>query len=165
MEPGRSTYDLPSRVADNLYWLGRHVERADGLVRHLRAVVLRMTSELEPANLPDLKILVEMLADDARPAEELPSDPEELVPAARRRRFSRPSSTSHGSGTLGRSRSRALYRTAALVRDRISADTWRIVNQLDLDLLSARPVLNQSGWAKHSRFSTRSSTCFRRSAV
>ena len=81
VELRRSGDDLPSRVADNLYWLGRHVERADGLVRHLRAVVIRMTSEVEPSNLPDLKVLVQMLADDARPAEKLPSEAEELVPA------------------------------------------------------------------------------------
>jgi uncharacterized alpha-E superfamily protein len=125
-------------VADNLYWLGRHVERADGLVRHLRAVVLRMTSELEPANLPDLKILVEMLADDARPAEELPSDPDELVPALELEILAAFVHESR-SGTLDETL-RALYRTAALVRDRISADTWRIVNQLDLDLLAPRPA-------------------------
>ena len=138
VELRRSTYDLPSRVADNLYWLGRHVERADGQVRHLRAVVLRMTSELEPANLPDLKILVEMLADDARPAEELPSDPDELVPALEHEILAGFVHESR-SGTLDETL-RALYRTAALVRDRISADTWRIVNQLDLDLLAPRPA-------------------------
>ena len=41
----RSGNDLPSRVADNLYWLGRHVERAEGAVRLLRSMVLRLTSE------------------------------------------------------------------------------------------------------------------------
>jgi uncharacterized alpha-E superfamily protein len=138
VELRRSTYDLPSRVADNLYWLGRHVERADGQVRHLRAVVLRMTSELEPANLPDLKILVEMLADDARPVEELPSEPEDLVPALESEILAAFAHESR-SGTLDETL-RALYRTAALVRDRISADTWRIVNQLDLDLLAPRPT-------------------------
>ena len=50
------------------------------------------------------------------------------------------------SGTLDETL-RALYRTAALVRDRISADTWRIVNQLDLDLLAPRPA-SRSAWAK-----------------
>ena len=32
----RSGNDLPSRAADNLFWLGRFVERAERLVRHLR---------------------------------------------------------------------------------------------------------------------------------
>ena len=49
----RSGNDLPSRVADNLYWLGRFVERAEGIcvTCGLRAA---MTSELEPSDLPAL---------------------------------------------------------------------------------------------------------------
>ena len=70
----------------------------------------------------------------ARPAEELPSEPEELCNRWRPR-FWRRSCTSRGAARWTR-RCAALYRTAALVRDRISADTWRIVNQLDLDLLA-----------------------------
>ncbi len=133
VELRRSSNDLPSRVADNLYWLGRHVERADGLVRHLRTVVMRMTSELEPSNLPELKVLVQMLADDARPAEKLPGDPEELIASLESEILAAFVHESR-SGTLDETL-RSLYRTASLVRDRISADTWRIVNQLDLDLL------------------------------
>ncbi len=34
----RAQEDLPSRVADNLYWLGRYVERAEALVRGLLVV-------------------------------------------------------------------------------------------------------------------------------
>jgi uncharacterized alpha-E superfamily protein len=134
VELRRSSNDLPSRVADNLYWLGRHVERADGLVRHLRTVVLRMTSEMEPSNLPELQVLVQMLADDARPAVAMPSDPEALMPLLESEILAAFVHESR-SGTLDETL-RSLYRTAALVRDRISADTWRIVNQLDLDLLA-----------------------------
>ncbi len=138
VELRRSSNDLPSRVADNLYWLGRHIERADGLVRHLRSVVLRMTSELEPSNLPEMRILVQMLADDAQPAAKLPSNPDECVAALEREILAAFVHESR-SGTLDETL-RSLYRTASLVRDRISADTWRIVNQLDLDLLAPRPA-------------------------
>jgi uncharacterized alpha-E superfamily protein len=137
VELRRSGNDLPSRVADNLYWLGRHIERADGLVRHLRSVVRHMTSELEPSNLPDLKVLVQMLADDARPVEAMPSDPEELMASLENEILAAFVHESR-SGTLDETL-RSLYRTAALVHDRISADTWRIINQLDLDLLAPRP--------------------------
>jgi uncharacterized circularly permuted ATP-grasp superfamily protein/uncharacterized alpha-E superfamily protein len=138
VELRRSSNDLPSRVADNLYWLGRHIERADGLVRHLRTVIMRMTSELEPSNLPEMRILVQMLADDARPAERLPTDFDELIASLEREILAAFTHESR-SGTLDETL-RSLYRTAALVRDRISADTWRIVNQLDLDLLTPRPA-------------------------
>ena len=136
IELRRSANDLPSRVADNLYWLGRHVERADGLVRHLRTVVSRLTSELEPSNLPELTILVQMLADDTRPALAIPSDAEETVSLLEQEVLDAIVHESR-SGTLDETL-RALYRTASLVRDRISTDTWRIVNQLDLDLLWPR---------------------------
>ena len=33
----RATFDLPSRVADNLYWLGRYLERFETAVRIVRA--------------------------------------------------------------------------------------------------------------------------------
>src|SRR5262249_18026930 len=38
----RTSGDLPSRVADNLFWLGRYVERLDGLARLGRAVLPRL---------------------------------------------------------------------------------------------------------------------------
>jgi uncharacterized circularly permuted ATP-grasp superfamily protein/uncharacterized alpha-E superfamily protein len=139
VELRRSSNDLPSRVADNLYWLGRQIERADGLVRHLRSVVQRMTSELEPSNLAEMRVLVQMLADDARPAEKLPGDPDECIAWLEREILAAFAHESR-SGTLDETL-RSLYRTASLVRDRISADTWRIVNQLDLDLLAPRPVV------------------------
>jgi len=41
---------LPSRAADNLYWMGRYVERVDGLVRRLRAYHMRLAESSEPAS-------------------------------------------------------------------------------------------------------------------
>lgn len=38
----RATGDLPSRVADNLFWLGRHVERVEGAARLMRAALNRL---------------------------------------------------------------------------------------------------------------------------
>ncbi len=44
---------LPSRSADNLFWLGRYVERAEGMIRLLRAHQLRLTdSPVRNAPLP-----------------------------------------------------------------------------------------------------------------
>ncbi len=34
----RAGGDLPSRVADNLYWLGRYIERAEGIARLARGI-------------------------------------------------------------------------------------------------------------------------------
>src|SRR5258708_23403277 len=37
--------NLPSRLADNYYWLGRYGERSDATARLLRAALLRFTLE------------------------------------------------------------------------------------------------------------------------
>ncbi|MBI2479183.1 MAG: circularly permuted type 2 ATP-grasp protein, partial [Planctomycetia bacterium] len=58
----RSGAELPSRVADNLFWLGRHVERAQNACRLLRPVANRLTSESGGETLPDLSMLVHCLA-------------------------------------------------------------------------------------------------------
>ena len=137
VELRRSSNDLPSRVADNLFWFGRHLERAEGLVRHLRTIVVRITSELEPADLPEVAVLVRALGEDnihkPVPQAELSDSLAKLEAETMRAFFHE----TH-SGTLD-DMLRALYQTASLVRDRISVDMWRIVNQLDLDLLSPRP--------------------------
>ncbi|MDQ8204754.1 circularly permuted type 2 ATP-grasp protein [Pelagicoccus sp. SDUM812003] len=39
--------DLPSRTADNLFWLGRYVERAEGLTRVLRSLCSMMVDEAD----------------------------------------------------------------------------------------------------------------------
>ncbi len=38
----RNTRDLPSRAADNLFWLGRYTERTEAAVRLLRSLVMRL---------------------------------------------------------------------------------------------------------------------------
>jgi uncharacterized alpha-E superfamily protein len=42
----RGGRDLPSRMADNLFWLGRYTERAEGAVRLLRSLVIRLGGEM-----------------------------------------------------------------------------------------------------------------------
>jgi uncharacterized circularly permuted ATP-grasp superfamily protein/uncharacterized alpha-E superfamily protein len=41
----RDTENLPSRVADNLFWLGRYVERTESLARVIRAVLTAIQEE------------------------------------------------------------------------------------------------------------------------
>lgn len=53
--------DLPSRVADNFLWLGRYLERAEGLIRLLRAVYLRLSGEDRLEEIPELPFLLNIL--------------------------------------------------------------------------------------------------------
>ncbi len=42
----RGGRDLPSRLADSLFWLGRYTERAEGAVRLFRSLVIRLGGEM-----------------------------------------------------------------------------------------------------------------------
>src|SRR6185436_10295891 len=56
----RAGSDLPSRVAENLFWLGRHAERAEHAIRLLRSVVARLT-DLDTTDPVELLALLRML--------------------------------------------------------------------------------------------------------
>ncbi len=135
----RSGNDLPSRVADNLFWLGRHVERAEGSVRLLRSVVSRLTSDAQPEQMPELGVLLHALSDQGQIRADFVIhadgrrtpvwEPEILAFVFEEGR----------AGSL-RSTLRAVHRGASLVRDRISIDSWRILNRLDQDFQASYPL-------------------------
>jgi uncharacterized circularly permuted ATP-grasp superfamily protein/uncharacterized alpha-E superfamily protein len=54
----RAAGDLPSRVADNLFWLGRYVERLEGAARLIRATLSRLDrGPLLPREMAELSAL------------------------------------------------------------------------------------------------------------
>lgn len=95
---------LPSRAADNLFWLGRYIERAEGALRILRAWHGRF-AEYADRKQPLLADVTEYLA-------ELDIDSEETVPES-----------------LVNNISSALY-SASNIRDRFSPDGWLALNDL-----------------------------------
>jgi len=124
----RRAGDLPSRVADNLFWLGRYAERVEHSVRVLRSVVSRLTddsSEVIYERTALIRVLVSL----------------DLVPAGLRTSMTAreveqqflSSVFRQGPGTRLRETLEELRRIASNVRDRLSIDTWRILNQLRQD--------------------------------
>jgi uncharacterized circularly permuted ATP-grasp superfamily protein/uncharacterized alpha-E superfamily protein len=95
---------LPSRAADNLFWLGRYIERAEGALRILRAWHGRYAEYANPEQ-PLLKDVTDYL--DA-----LGIDTAEAVPT-----------------TLIRSIDSAVF-SASNIRDRFSPDGWLALNDL-----------------------------------
>ncbi len=148
VELSRGGGELPSRVADNLFWLGRYVERAEGTARLLRGILARLADGSGDA--PELPTLAEALAVQAK------VEPTFVVSDASGARslsergilaFAQEESSAR---TL-RSTLAAAQRLAAVVRDQISLDTWRVLNQLDhalprgrLRLAAALEGLNRS---------------------
>ena len=58
----RGGSELPSRVAENLFWLGRYAERSEAIARVLRTSLVRITGENAVEDLPDLPRLIAALA-------------------------------------------------------------------------------------------------------
>ncbi len=131
LELRRTGNDLPSRAADHLFWLGRLIERSEAKVRHVRSVVARMTSELQPAGLAELHMLFVALDDTwESPVAELDLEHPEAWPKLREAVWEFLYDPKRKGGLLETLHS--ANRTASIVRDRISIDGWRIVNQLEL---------------------------------
>ncbi|MEX2093583.1 MAG: circularly permuted type 2 ATP-grasp protein [Pirellulales bacterium] len=126
----RGGVDLPSRVAEQFFWLGRQVERAESLARLLRTVTLKLTSEADSASLVELPSLLRVLAEGgqiepgfvvAEIKQQLPAI-ERVLPLS--------VFDDHQPHAL-RATVTKLAHLGAVVRDRISLDTWRILRQMD----------------------------------
>lgn len=130
--PPVQTGDLPSRVAENLFWLGRYAERSDSLIRLLRVVLLELLEhDTEDAGesscLPDLLRAVTWLT------ETFPG----FVGEGAEQRLAAPDRTlaelllaPQTVGSLVFSLN-AMLNAARAVRERISPDLWRVVAGID----------------------------------
>jgi uncharacterized circularly permuted ATP-grasp superfamily protein/uncharacterized alpha-E superfamily protein len=109
-----SRANLPSRTAENLFWFGRYGERADAAMRLLRVAIEAQLDEGEGeggAAALALCAKLGLIDEDDDPALA-------LLRAA-----------THPDGALAE-RLRQLSRVAFNLRDRMSADHWRTINQL-----------------------------------
>src|SRR5579862_1303960 len=61
LEVSRATFDLPSRVADNLFWLGRYTERVEATARIARAILGRLFQEGDAARAAGLNTGLDLL--------------------------------------------------------------------------------------------------------
>jgi uncharacterized circularly permuted ATP-grasp superfamily protein/uncharacterized alpha-E superfamily protein len=95
---------LPSRAADNLFWMGRYVERAEGLIRLLRALHVRLaeSGRADTDLLGHAQLFPGILGLD--PAEGVPQDLFDALASA--------------------------TASATVVRDRFSVDGWTALNEL-----------------------------------
>jgi uncharacterized circularly permuted ATP-grasp superfamily protein/uncharacterized alpha-E superfamily protein len=68
----RTAGDMPSRVADNFYWLGRYLERLENVARLARTVLTRIArGTMLPRDLPDMEALIACMVDAGIVNEEL----------------------------------------------------------------------------------------------
>ncbi|MCO6046545.1 circularly permuted type 2 ATP-grasp protein [Aeoliella sp. ICT_H6.2] len=152
IEIRRTATELPSRVADNIFWLGRQIERADASARQLRTFVLRLTSEMAVGPTAVPTGLLRALASQGQiepdfALEDIRHHMPQLEEALPDLVFDR-----EQVGSI-RSVLNNMFRTASLVRDRLSTDSWRVLVRIDqtfcvpkdgpLDLTDLLSMLNR----------------------
>ncbi len=129
---------LPSRAADNLFWLGRYLERAEATLRLIRCLCGRAieTDSISRGTRPTVERLQQLLVAWG------------AVPKPEKRRGA-PASTFPIASTALHEReqygsavalSREALRTASAIRERLSPDAWRLVVTLEQRLDVAGPL-------------------------
>jgi uncharacterized alpha-E superfamily protein len=128
----RGTSDLPSRAADNLFWLGRYGERCEHLARVLRCILARISGETGATRTAEWKSLLNlhtylesehsrMEADDPQGHLDVTSDFEQEILSLIFEEDREDSLVSNLNRTA---------RSAGSVRDRLSSDLLRVVSHL-----------------------------------
>jgi uncharacterized alpha-E superfamily protein len=117
----RTTGALPSRAADNLFWVGRYVERAEATLRLIRALLAR-DADGENAHAPAIYSISKLLGIWGA----LPADGP-LPPAINVARRALTDSALDGSLPH---LVRAARAAGSAIRDRFSPDVWRALNDL-----------------------------------
>ncbi len=142
VELKRGGTELPSRVADDLFWLGRYVERVEGITRMLRTIVSQLSGR-ELGERSDLEPLCAALEEQAPPGIVQGPGTSGLEAGVLELLFESPD------GAL-RTTLRTVHQLAFSLRDQLSLDTWRVLSELSqtLDipypsLVSARIALNR----------------------
>jgi uncharacterized circularly permuted ATP-grasp superfamily protein/uncharacterized alpha-E superfamily protein len=130
----RGGQEVPGRVADDLFWVGRYAERAEGGARALREVLRRVLDPDVASDDPHLPALL-------RAVTLLTATFPGFAGSGAAARMDAP----HGelravifdvqrTGSL-RFNVAALARAGRAVRDRFSSDTWRVISRLDREFV------------------------------
>ena len=131
--------NLPSRVADNLFWLGRYAERLENRVRLLRALLPALSGEEDFGRTASLETVVRLLTG-------LEYLPPEVSDASLGEQLWR---VQHLLADMIRDESRPtglgwnlkqMRRVALQLRERLSADTWRVLQQIEGDFSKSAPT-------------------------
>lgn len=123
----RITGTLPSRAADNLFWLGRYLERGEAVLRSVRALLGRLIDADTPA--PGRIKAQKQLGDLLVSWGATPSGKGQR--AATQVHHALHSLDDYGSAAASLREAR---RTASIIRERLSVDAWRLFGDLQRQL-------------------------------
>jgi uncharacterized circularly permuted ATP-grasp superfamily protein/uncharacterized alpha-E superfamily protein len=127
---------LPSRAADNLFWLGRYLERAEGTLRLIRALGAqqRDPGKGSPAMLNAAERIQRLLLAWGAISQASRTQPAPIIAEALQ-----------GADKFGSAASllRAAQRTASSLRERLSPDAWQVITEMTSRL--AKQVEDEDG--------------------
>ncbi len=126
LEVRRGVGTLPSRAADNMFWLGRYLERLDTSLRVVRRLIVRPTDAEESSALAGSA--GRRLADLLVAWGAAPAKTHHVLSMARAALIS-PSLSGAVPALL-----QAARLTASMIRDRLSVESWRIIEDMHLKL-------------------------------
>jgi uncharacterized circularly permuted ATP-grasp superfamily protein/uncharacterized alpha-E superfamily protein len=122
----RSQRVIQSRVADDLFWLGRYGERSDWIMRVTRSALLRLQEDYAPSNGQNaVRTLLRALL--TREGVTDPPASGDANAAAIERLVRQLIGARDGKRTLDATLDK-LYRVANLTRDRLSLEGWRVLS-------------------------------------
>ncbi len=138
-----ATGDLPSRVADNLFWLGRYAERVESMVRTLRTVLPVLSGEEDAFHNVSLDAVLQLLTGYGYLPKTVLTAPmsEQLhqVETMITNMIHDPAGISPLGYNLKRMR-----QSAWPVKERLSSDTWRVLQQIEMGVTQpAGPFLGK----------------------
>ncbi len=148
IEGGGNEHALPSRAADNIYWVGRYAERAEGSIRLLRATVKKLYTNPnndDPDYQESLHALLRGVTNltgtrpgflDDDDAALLQSPESELISVAL---------DEQRSGSIA-NLLRNVVRTGYSVRDLWSSDIWRVMDDMDDHLAQPQQLGTNPLW-------------------
>src|SRR5437870_2650080 len=114
---------VPSRAADNLFWLGRYLERAEATLRLIRALGAPMRDPVKGSSstLPSVERIQRLLVTWGATSQATRTNPARVVAEALQ------SPDKFGSAL---SLAKSAQRTASSLRERLSPDAWQIITEM-----------------------------------
>lgn len=123
--------NLPSRAADNLFWMGRYLERAEATLRIVRSLGARLgeTQNIDPQGRQSIERLAQLLIAWGAAPEDPPLRSPALVAWE----------AAAGADNYGSALSVVRYakRAASIVRERLSRDVWQLLGRIEARLARA----------------------------
>ncbi|CAD6877902.1 Protein containing domains DUF404, DUF407, DUF403 [Methylomonas albis] len=140
---------LPSRAADNIFWVGRNAERAEGGVRLLRATIKKLFSNPDRDS-PDYQLSLETLLRCVTSMTGtypgfFAEDNESLLQAPEAELLAVVVDESRA-GSLANTVNR-MTQSGYAVRDLWSSDTWRVIDEIEEQVSEARRLGKTGLWS------------------